>query len=170
MSVRSLRLLVLALLPFFGGCGAGMGDLEDYAEEVKARKSTDVDPIPQIIPYSPFLYDPAGRRDPFVSLKFAQPQTVTSTIAPDLNRNREPLEEFPLDSLRMMGTIEMRGTRFALVRGGDGIIHRITVGNYMGENYGKVIAINEAEVQLIELIPDGFSGYMEQPASIALSN
>lgn len=164
-------LLVAAALPVLTGCGVGMSDLEDYAEEVKSRKSTDIEPIPQIIPYSPFLYDPAGRRDPFVALNLAPPpETVTTTVSPDLNRNREPLEEFPLDSLRMMGTIEMRGARYALVRGGDGIIHRVTVGNYMGQNYGKIVAINEAEVQLVELIPDGFSGYMEQPASIALSD
>ena len=168
MSARALA-VVLALL--LAGCGGGMRDLEEYAEEVKSRKSTDIEPIPQIIPYSPFLYDPAGRRDPFVALNLAPPaESATATVAPDLNRNREPLEEFPLDSLRMMGTIEMRGTRYALVRGGDGIIHRVTVGNYMGQNYGKIVAINEAEVQLVELIPDGFSGYMEQPASIALSD
>ncbi len=158
------------LLPLFAGCGAGMGDLESYAEEVKSRKSTDVEPIPQIIPYTPFLYEVSARRDPFMALKFAQPQTVTTSVAPDLNRNREPLEEFPLDSLLMMGTIEMRGARFALVRGGDGIIHRVTVGNYLGQNYGKIVAISQGDVQLVELIPDGFSGYIEQPASIALSD
>lgn len=169
MNRRILALASAALV--LTGCGGGIGDLEDYAEEVKSRKSTDIEPIPQIIPYSPFLYDPAGRRDPFAALNLAPPpETATATTAPDPNRNREPLEEFPLDSLRMMGTIEMRGTRYALVRGGDGIIHRVTVGNYMGQNYGKIVAINEAEVQLVELIPDGFSGYMEQPASIALSD
>ena len=166
--IKRIWLGCTALL--LAGCGAGMSDLEDYAEEVKSRKSADIEPIPQIIPYTPFLYDPAGRRDPFLALNYAPKETIASTVTPDLNRNREPLEEFPLDSLRMMGTIEMHGTRFALVRGGDGIIHRVTVGNYMGQNYGKIVSISEAEVQLVELIPDGFSGYMEQPASIALTD
>lgn len=161
-------ILTAPLLLLLSACGGSMSDLEDYATDVKSRKSGEVDPIPQIVPYSPFTYVASGRRDPFAALTFARANSDDG-LRPDLNRNREPLEEYPLDGLRMVGTIRRRDDRYALVRAADGIIHRVTTGNYMGQNFGKIIAISDADIQLVELISDGFGGYTEQPANIALS-
>ena len=168
---RLTTLTATALL--LAGCSNDMSDLEQYVAEIKARKSSNVEPLPQIRQYEPFEYVGIGRRDPF------EPQGPTGPVAgaaspenalrPDLNRNREPLEEFPLDGLRMVGTLRTPSGIFALIREPEGIVHRVSYGNYLGQNYGKIVDISEAEVSLEEIIPDGFGGYMKRPASIALS-
>ena len=154
-------------------CSRDMSDLQQYVNEIKARKSSQVEPLPQIQQYEPFEYESTGRRDPFEPQRPSGPvsgaESPENALRPDLNRNREPLEEFPLDGLRMVGTLRIQGTTYALIREPDGIVHRVSPGNYMGQNYGKIIGISEAEVRLEEIIPDGFGGYMKRPASIALS-
>ncbi|HEY1077246.1 MAG TPA: pilus assembly protein PilP [Fontimonas sp.] len=149
-------------------CGSGMSDLEEYAAEVKARKSTAIPPIPQLKQFESFTYDPGDRRDPFVE---PQPQAVSAATGPrpDLNRNREPLEEFPLDGLRMAGTIRTPAGLFALIKAPDGVIHRVTTKNYMGQNYGQIVAIGSSEIKLQELVPDGFGGWAQRDASLTLS-
>lgn len=159
-------LLLAALL---GGCGAGDNDLRQYIAEVKARKSKDIEPMPQVKPYQPFEYLADGRRDPFV---LVEPAAQTSAVAgprPDLHRNREPLEEYPLDALRMVGTIATGAGSFALIKAPDGVVHRVTLKDHLGQNYGQIIRISESEIHLLELVPDGFGGWMQRPASVALS-
>lgn len=163
-------LLVLSVLTMLAGCSRSMSDLEDYVAEVKARKSSDIEPIPEVHAFAPYLYEPGDRRDPFLPLEFALqgPAMVSSGIRPDVSRNPEPLEAFPLDALRMVGTLQTGGTMYALIRGGDGIVHRVTLGNYMGRNYGKITSVSEQRVELVEIVPDGFGGYMEQPNRLTL--
>ena len=69
----------------------------------------------------------------------------------------------------MVGTLQRQSDRYALILAPDGILHRVTYGNHAGQNYGEITVITDAEVQLIEIIPDGFGGFMNRPASIALS-
>ncbi|TJY58334.1 hypothetical protein E4T66_16725 [Sinimarinibacterium sp. CAU 1509] len=163
--------LVAAVVLSLTACGSDMSDLEQYVAEVKARKSKAIDPIPQPKQFESFAYDPGERRDPFVELRNDQPATaiVSSGPRPDLNRNREALEEFPLDALRMVGTIAAPNGMFALVRAPDGVIHRVTRKNHMGQNYGEVVAISESEISLLELVPDGFGGWTQRPASLTLA-
>ncbi len=92
-----------------------------------------------------------------------------SGIRPDVNRPREALEEYPLDSLRMVGTLEQGGQMWALVRAEDGTIHRVQPGNYVGQNYGRITRITESKIELVEIVPDGLGGWMERPATLALS-
>ncbi len=161
--------LFTVMATFLLGCSNDMSDLENYAAEVRARKSIDIEPIPVITPYKAHIYEQAGRRDPFIPLNFIAPrQSSTGGIQPDFDRIREPLEEFPLDSMVMLGTITSKDTLFALVRAGDGIIHRITIGNHIGQNFGRIFGISETEINLIEIIPDGFGGFMEQEATLAM--
>jgi len=89
---------------------------------------------------------------------------------PDRNRPREFLEQFPLDTLRMVGTLADRRASFGLVQTNDGLVHRITVGNHMGQNYGRVVSISDSEIQLVEIISDGLGGYLERPAAIGLTD
>lgn len=173
--MRALRtaapLLLAALL---GGCGQDMGDLEAYALEVKARTSRNIDPIPQVKAFEPFLYEAHDRRDPFTPLLQSRDEQLAGgpggngLVRPDFNRPREPLEEFTLDSLRMVGTIAMQGKTFALVRAPDGVVHRVTSGDHMGQNYGKITAITETEMTMVEIIQDGFGGWIQRPATVAL--
>ena len=162
---KFLRLSLAGSVALFGAaaCTGDMDELQQYVAQVKARKSTQIEPIPQIKQYEAFAYVAGTRRDPF------QPSPVAnnSGVHPDTNRNREPLEEFPLDSLRMVGVIDFNKVLYALVRAPDNIIHRVAVGNYMGQNFGKIVKITETEIALDEIVPDGFGGFKEQPATLA---
>ena len=165
--VRIGCLLCLGLL--LGACSSGMEDLEQRVAEVKGRKSQQIEPIPQIKQFETFVYDPAGRRDPFQQVQPESGGTVAGGPQPDLNRSREPLEDFPLDALRMQGIIETSKAMFALVKAPDGVIHRVSVGNHMGQNYGEIKAIAETEITLTEIVPDGFGGWVSRPATLALA-
>jgi type IV pilus assembly protein PilP len=94
---------------------------------------------------------------------------ANSSVRPDSKRNREFLEQFSLDTLRMVGTLKLGGGNFALVQTKDGLVQRVLPGNYMGQNDGKVIDVSPTKITLIEIVPDGVGGYMERPASLALS-
>lgn len=150
-------------------CGGGMEDLEQKVAEVKSRKSQQIEPVPQIKQFEPFAYVPGDRRDPFQQAQPEQDGSVAGGPRPDLNRPREPLEEFPLDALRMQGVIETPAAVFALVKAPDGVIHRVGVGNHMGQNYGQIKAIQESEISLAEIVPDGFGGWVSRPATLALA-
>lgn len=163
----------IALAALVAGCGGGdMSDLENYVAEVKSRKSSDIDPIPDIRPYEPYTYVPADRREPFTPMLPSSEREEggsMSDIRPDTNRPRETLEQYPLDSLRMKGTLSVGGALYALIQDPEGIVHRVTLGNHMGQNYGEITAITPSEVQMIEIVPDGLGGYMKRSADIALS-
>lgn len=162
------RLAMLLLVVSLAACGRGMDDLEQYVTQVKGRKTRQIEPIPQIKQYEAFAYVGEARRNPFVR---AEPEKTDadSGIRPDPNRNPEPLEEFPLDGLRMLGTINMEKTVYALVKAPDNVVHRVARGNHMGQNYGRITAITDSTVDLVEIIPDGFGGFMERPANLALA-
>lgn len=157
------------------GCSHDMSDLRNYIDEVKARKSSTIDPIPQMRPYEPFSYSQTGERSPFEPIGQDESSTVSATtvppntLRPDLTRNREPLEEFPLDGIRLRGTLEIRQQIFALLSAPDGIVHRATYGDHMGQNFGKIVGISDAQVQLEEIVPDGLGGYVKRTALVSLS-
>lgn len=165
-------LAYLLLLGPIAACSRDMSDLERYVAEVKSRQSRQIEPIPQPRQFEPFTYVVAGRPDPF---KPPEPEagpggfTADPGLRPNINRNKEPLEDFPLDGLRMLGTIVFDGRTYALVRAPDGVIHRVTRGNHMGQNYGEITAIEEGQIRLTELIPDGFGGWIQRPAVLALT-
>ncbi|MFP4080404.1 MAG: pilus assembly protein PilP [Ectothiorhodospira sp.] len=155
------------------GCGQDLSDLETYAERIKQRPGGGIEPIPEVEPHEPFTY-PGHERDPF------DPSVVDTQVDPragqqdsdvriDPDRPKEFLEQFPLDSLRMMGTLEQNDTRWGLIRTPEGVILRVREGNYMGKNHGRIDTITPAGIQLTEIVPDGFGGYEERETSIALS-
>src|SRR5262249_25867158 len=148
------RLSLVALTVVLASCGGGMDDLVQRVAEVKSRKPGRIEPIPQIQQYEAFAYEPGGRPDPFVTPE--PQQDVASGSAgprPDLDRPKEPLEEFPLDSLRMQGIIQTPSSIYALVKAPDGVLHRVTIGDHLGQNYGQIKAIAESEISIAELVP-----------------
>ncbi|HVT36338.1 MAG TPA: pilus assembly protein PilP [Nevskiaceae bacterium] len=171
MNRATRRLLSLALVLLLAACSAGMADLEQKVNDVKKQKSTAIEPIPQIKQYEAYAYDAAGRRDPFAAVEPKRNASGfdSNGLKPDLNRNKEPLEEFTLDSLRMVGIIESGGKTWAMVKAPDKVIHRVTLKDHMGQNYGEIVKITESEVSLMEIVPDGFGGWMQRPASLALA-
>lgn len=152
-------------------CSGDMDDLDKYINEIKARPGGRIEPLPEITPYEVFTYvaDAQGLRSPFVP---DTPQASGSSggARPDRDRSREYLESFPLDSLGMVGTLDIGGTLFGLVRTSDGLIHRVVPGNYLGQNDGRITEISESQIALVEIISDGIGGYIERDAAVGLAD
>ena len=172
---RVLRVsAVIALSTQLSACGNdSMEDLKGYVKEVLARKADRIEELPPIEPYVIYAYQSVDKIDPFEPLFQEQPQAPeqkksNNGLQPDFNRNREELEAVPLDAVRMMGTLELKNIMWGIVRSPDNIIHRVQVGNYIGRNHGKVVAVLEDGIELTEIIPDGQGGWSEREASIAL--
>lgn len=161
--------LVVSLM--LAGCmEKDMSDLENFVAEVKSRPAGGISPPPEPAEVETFLYLPAGRRDPFepqVDPEQEVETVVDNGISPDFNRRKEELELFPLDSLRMVGTLEQDGGTWGLVQTQDGTIHRVAPGNYMGQNHGRIVSIAEDQIKLVELVQVG-SNYQEQEAALGL--
>jgi type IV pilus assembly protein PilP len=160
-------LTILGLSLVLAACSSDQRDLQAYIDEVKARPGGTIEPLPEIRPAPSFSYQPGERRSPFVPEQPQRAQASTG-INPDLDRPREYLEQEPLDALTMVGTLSNVAGNFGLVQDSDGLVHRVTVGNFMGQNYGRITNISESEIQLVEIIRDGLGGYYERPAAIGL--
>jgi type IV pilus assembly protein PilP len=168
------RLLVIALVPavLLVGCSRDMRDLEDWVAEMNRRPAARIEPLPQVQPYETFTYEAGERRSPFVADSAIRQQIANAGgtgLQPDFERPREFLEEFPLDTLRMVGTINLQNQMYGLIRSTDGSVHRVRAGQYMGQNHGRITDITEMRINLIEIIPDGTGGWTERRAAVALS-
>ena len=168
---QTLKIVLVVFLAAFGvtACGGNMEDLDEYIVGVKAKQGGRIDPLPEITPYTVFMYiaDAEGVRSPFIP-DTPQASSVSGGTRPDRDRSREYLESFPLDTLGMVGTLDMGGTSYGLVQAADGLIHRVTPGNYMGQNDGRITEISESEITLVEIISDGIGGYIERDAAVSL--
>lgn len=155
------------------GCGARHEDLRAWMDEVRSTERIAIDPLPVLKPYEQFVYQRDDLRDPFLDTLEAQreasPVDAGDTgIRPDLNRRKEALEAYPLDALRMVGTLGRENTIWALIQAPDQTISRVGPGNYLGENYGRVLQVEGGAVKLVELVPNGTGGWMERQASIPI--
>ena len=177
MSLNNLtRLPVVALIvisTLIAACSGRQDDLNRYISEVKARPATPIPPIPPVRTYTPYPYEGLVGRDPFrQSTSEGSDQVAQSGSTkgprPDLQRPREYLERYELDTLSMVGTFSKETSEWALIRDPDGVVHRVAVGNYIGKNHGKVNGISNDEMQLSEFIADGIGGWLVRPASVAL--
>lgn len=170
-----LGLLAGAAALLLGACGGQQDDLNRYIAEVKARPATPIPPIPAVRTYTPYTYEGLMGRDPFrQSTSEGADQVASGGPAkgprPDLQRPREWLEKFELDTLMMVGTFSKESSDWALIQDPDGVVHRVAVGNYMGKNHGKVSQISNNEVQLSEFIADGVGGWLVREATMALED
>lgn len=164
--------LILTLLAVgVSACAGGGDDLDKYINEIKARPGGRIEPLPEITPYEVFSYvaDVQGLRSPF------RPDTPQAGgkgggPRPDVERSREYLESFPLDTLSMVGTLHIGDTMYGLIQTSDGLIHRVIPGNYLGQNDGRIMGISESEIGLVEIISDGIGGYIERDAAVGLSD
>ncbi|HVV97550.1 MAG TPA: pilus assembly protein PilP [Rhodanobacteraceae bacterium] len=158
-----------ALVAVLGGCSQG-NDLRQWVAQEKAKKGAPLEPLPIIKTFETFEYKDQDLRDPFNVSAEEQEQSANNGPHPDQDRPREPLEAFPLDGLRMAGTLGLAKSIEGLVRDPDGVVHRVHVGNYLGQNYGRITSISEDHIDLVELVPNGSGGWMEKPATIALGD
>lgn len=180
MFIPSMRFVLLCSISFMlTACSGGTGDLEAWIAQVKARPQKGIEPIPEIIPYKAFTYEQGAKRNPFDTSIFRPTVATTSGSdkkrisdikAPNPNRVPEFLESFPLDTLRMVGTIAQDNNTWALVQTPDNTIQRVISGNYLGQNHGKIVDIKGDGIDLVEIIPDGFGGWQERVAAISISD
>ena len=161
--------LYFGLVALLAACGGeSHSDLRAWMQEQGRGVKGKLDPLPQVKPYEPFAYNAFDLNDPFKPRKI-EPVRGGSKLAPDLNRRKEPLEAFPLESLQMVGTLQRGKNRFALVRTTDKDIYQVKVGNYMGQNFGVVVDINDSEIRLKELVQDGAGDWTERSSTIQLA-
>lgn len=161
-------------LILLAGCGEqGFSDLEKYVVDVKNKPKGPIEQLPEIKVVEPFLFKPEGLRDPFQPLQQPEEEEAevskSNGIKPDTNRRKEELEAFPLDGLKMVGTVVMNSNLWGLVKASDGTIHRVQVNNYIGKNYGKIIRIVTDKIEIMEIVPDKPGTWREQQTSLALA-
>jgi type IV pilus assembly protein PilP len=165
-----LRILAItAALAVVAGCSDDTDQLRAQIAEIKARPGGRIEPLPEVKPYETFAYPASDERSPFEP---GLPASATgpNALRPDSNRPREFLEQFSLDTLRMVGTLKLQGRIFGLVQTQDGLVHRVLPGNHLGQSDGRITAIEEGKISLIEIVPDGMGGFIQRPAALGLSD
>lgn len=150
------------------GCTSADDELDRFIADTKKEPGGRVEPLPELKPYESYAYESASLRSPF--MPGGSGAGSAQDLRPDRRRNREFLEQFSLDTLRMVGTLRMADRTYGLVKTKDGLVHRVLPGNYMGQADGRVTEISPSKISVVEIVPDGLGGYMERPASLALNN
>ncbi len=162
--------MALAALLLWGCDRSGTQELRAYIDEVKARPPSPIEPLPEIQPVEAFFFEPDGRRDPFViDTQTAAAAGADDSLAPDPLRPKEELESYPLDALRMVGTVQQQETRWALVRTREGLVYRVRVGNYLGMNNGQIVDISDDAVRLTEIVSEIPGDWRERSAELKLT-
>jgi type IV pilus assembly protein PilP len=173
MPTRLVAVLAVALL---AGCGASQQDeVQEWMTQQRAQTRPKVQPIPEPKKFTPQAYTQENAFDPFSNQKLTQAlkrETTQSTssaalLAPELSRRKEPLESFPLDTMSMVGTLLKQGQPVALVRV-DNLLYQVRPGNYLGQNYGKITKVGEADVVLREIVQDAAGEWIERAATLQL--
>lgn len=161
------RALLLLFSLHLAGCAENdMADLRDFMAKAGQGSMQKIDPLPVVQAQIDLAYDPTGLPDPF------QPRSLKTSksggIQPDLNRPKGPLEQEPIDAMRMVGTLTRDGRLYALVRRGDGTLYRVAKGDHIGHNFGVILEVNESGMDIKEIVQDGGGDWIESKANMAL--
>jgi type IV pilus assembly protein PilP len=157
---------VCALSSALSACSSKDDELDQFIETTKKEPGGRVEPLPELKPYESYAYESATMRSPFIP----GGSGTGPGLRPDSRRNPEFLEQFSLDTLRMVGTLRMADRTYGLVKTKDGLVHRVLPGNYMGQADGRIVEISPSKISVVEIVADGLGGYIERPASLALNN
>jgi len=159
-----LPLAVLAL----GGCSSEGDELRDFVRNSDKGLPRRIEPLPAVKPFEPFTYEGFDLPDPFKPRKLtANKEGAGGGLAPDLNRRKEPLEAFPLEQLKMVGTLSQGPDTYALVRA-DKTLYRVKKGNYMGQNFGLITDVTDSEIKLKEIVQDSAGDWAERQSVLPL--
>ena len=162
-----MSLVVLA------GCGGGrdLADLEAFMQEAQALPEAHIEPLPPLDLSAPYAYRAGDQRSPFepsAPIRDLAPRRGDAPAAPNLNRPKQRLESHPIDHLSMVGTLSRGTMRYALVRNQEGAVHRVGVGDYLGQDHGRIWNIDTGAIDLIEIVPNGTGGWMERGRTLPL--
>jgi type IV pilus assembly protein PilP len=162
--VGGLLIAVVAL----AGCSSDLDTLQKEVEEIRKRTGEPIQPMREIKPYEAFVYNAVSIRSPFTASVPALTD-ASSALRPDSKRAREYLEQFPIDSLKMVGILELHGRKYGLIQDKQGLVHRVLPGNYLGQNDGRITGVTNAKISLIQIVADGLGGYIERPHALPLA-
>jgi len=167
---RAATFVLLASVLLAAGCAEqSMRDLEAFVENTHKDRKPRIEPLPRVTPNPTFEYAAAELVDPFSEDNLIQRRpTRDDGPAPDPTRRKEPLEQFPLDALAMVGTLSNETATWAIIRTPDGTVHRASEGSYLGQNYGQINAISDSQIEIVELVPDTNGGWRERETSLAI--
>jgi type IV pilus assembly protein PilP len=173
--MRAVQHLLLALLGawLLTGCSSGddFADIKQFMDEVDAKPKGRIEPLPEFQSYQAFAYSAGDLRSPFeppVEVKPIDPSKKSPDVKPDLNRVKQYLEQFNMSQLAMVGTLSQGAAFYGLVRDARGGVHRVQTGDYMGTDHGRVVAINESAIEMIEIVGDGTGGWIERERTVGL--
>ena len=151
--MRLTRLLLCVPLLLAACGGEEFQDLRDFVKNAGADLRGRVDPPPEIKPYEPLSYDNSvGLPDPFKPRKPELKSGRPGVNQPDLERRREALEDFSLESLKMVGFLYQAKVGYAIIRSPDSKLHRVKTGNYLGQNFGQISSVSDSEVTIKEMV------------------
>ena len=167
---RQIVILILACAGL-ASCGSEQySDLKQFVQESDNLPRGRIPPLPDIKPYEPLSYDAYDLVDPFKERKVEPPKTAAgSGVQPDLTRRKEPLEAYPLENLRMVGTLQQNKANYALVKSPDNNLFRVKPGNYMGQNFGLITEISESTIKLKEIVQDSTGDWTERVSALTLA-
>jgi type IV pilus assembly protein PilP len=166
--MKRLKLTSLLVPMLLTACGGE--PYEDLKQFVKASDNLPrgrIEALPEVRPYEPVAYNAFDLSDPFRPRKVEQSKGAGG-LAPDMNRRKEALEAYPLDNLRMVGTLEQGRGIFALVRTPENTLYRVSQGNYLGQNFGFITQITDSSVTLKEIVQDGTGDWSERVSTLQL--
>ena len=164
---RWLLVVVTLGASMLTACSSRDSELDQFIADTKKEPGGRIEPLPELKPYETYTYASTDMRSPF--MPGGSGAGSAAGLRPDTRRNREFLEQFSLDTLRMVGTLRLADRTYGLVKTKDGLVHRVLPGNYMGQADGKVTEITPSKISVVELVPDGVGGYMERAAALALN-
>ena len=174
MDTGILARTVTILLAFglLVGCGAEKHeDLRVFMEEAKSQPVGEIEPLPTFRPYQTFRYSAIALRSPFdkpLSAIAKEDSSGKLAVEPDEHRKKEYLESFNFSSFSLVGVLDQGGTTWSLVDDGGGGVHRITIGNFLGKNHGRITGVSDTRMEVLEIVPDGKGGWVERPRTLAL--
>ena len=163
------RLLVpIAMTAVLAACSSELDELKSFVRDSEKGLPRRIEPLPPVKPFEPFAYEGFDLPDPFKPRKLSPPKEgAGGGLAPDLNRRKEPLEAFPLEQLKMVGTLSQDKDTYAIVRA-DKTLYRVKKGNYMGQNFGLITDVTESEIKLKEIVQDSAGDWAERQSVLPL--
>ena len=169
MNLRASIILCCCLVPLASCSNEKYSDLRAWVKQQDNLPRGRIPPLPEVRPYEPVEYTAQNLPDPFTPRKVETPKTAAAGgLQPDQNRRREPLEAYPLEALKMVGVLQQKQAMYALVKAPDNNLFQVKPGNYLGQNFGRIVAISDTAIKLKEIVQDSGGNWEEKEQTLLL--